>query len=394
MSTLPLKQFFLNFEKRAGDEQIVEGIISSESEDSQGEVVAYEALKEAAEDYMRFANVREMHQPSAVGKVLELICDDVAKKVRVVVKVVDKDAWLKVKEGVYKGFSIGGRALKKVGNRILKLLLREISLVDRPANPDALFEIFKMDQAEEDELRKGMWNLSRLAELYSNLEMVLSDVIYREEMAEEDPSDLRKLLEAARKKLGEAVVRMADIEVKELKGRKGARAQKGDAVSKFKLVDLKKVLETMQGEEIDIADLQKALAGGTPEARTDSPDLKAIQATLLSIHKSMGATGKDEAPAALAKAAQDQADLTKTLGAMTEAMKAISDKVETISKAVPAPAAVVLQAPVTKAGETKPAPDKDELDLNNPDVTKAMKPKDILKAIHASGGEMVPVGTR
>ena len=48
-------------------EQMVFGYASTEALDSQGEIVKREALEAALPDYMRFANIREMHQPSAVG---------------------------------------------------------------------------------------------------------------------------------------------------------------------------------------------------------------------------------------------------------------------------------------------------------------------------------------
>ena len=63
----------------------------------------------------------------------------------------DDDAWRSVRERVYQGFSIGGRVLKahleRVGGRLVrritKLLLTEISLVDRPANPQAAILVYK-----------------------------------------------------------------------------------------------------------------------------------------------------------------------------------------------------------------------------------------------------------
>jgi regulator of replication initiation timing len=64
--------------------------------------------------------------------------------------VVDDNAWSKVKAGVYKGFSIGGKAIEKVDNVINALRLTEISLVDRPANPEALITLWKAEAAMSD----------------------------------------------------------------------------------------------------------------------------------------------------------------------------------------------------------------------------------------------------
>ena len=71
---------------------------------------------------------------------------------------VDPVAVLKVQTGVYKGFSIGGTVTARddLNKSLIKgVKLTEISLVDRPANPDAVFTCFKADkgaeQADDDE---------------------------------------------------------------------------------------------------------------------------------------------------------------------------------------------------------------------------------------------------
>jgi Caudovirus prohead serine protease len=93
---------------------------------------------------MKFANIREMHQLSAVGVAKEAAVDD--KGLYVGAKVVDDQAWQKVVEGVYKGYSIGGRVTQRDpvdAKTITGLVLNEISLVDRPANPEAVFDYWR-----------------------------------------------------------------------------------------------------------------------------------------------------------------------------------------------------------------------------------------------------------
>lgn len=147
---------YVQFSKTNDEEQIVEGIATSEDLDSQGEIVKYDAIKAALPDYMKFGNIREMHTHSAVGKAIKAIPDDKKKNLLLTAKVVDPIAWQKVKAGVYNGFSIGGRVLKQVGNEIQGIMLNEISLVDRPANPAALFSLVKFDKtpAEVKALQK------------------------------------------------------------------------------------------------------------------------------------------------------------------------------------------------------------------------------------------------
>jgi hypothetical protein len=154
--------------------------------DSQGETITKDAMAKAWEDYMQFGNIREMHQPSAVGVVKEYQFDDVG--VQIGVYVVDDMAWKKVVEEVYKGFSIGGSKLPGgydvATKTITALKLTEISLVDRPANPGALITMWKADQLENtvmdkedvknehvdkiaDMLTKGTITPERLVELAS-----------------------------------------------------------------------------------------------------------------------------------------------------------------------------------------------------------------------------------
>lgn len=140
------------FNKKDDVERLCFGYASTEAVDSEGEIVSREALVGALPDYMKFANIREMHQLSAVGVTLEANIDE--KGLYLGAKIVDDMAWLKVTEGVYKGFSIGGRATARdPKNRkiITGLELIEISVVDRPANPEALIEIWKAANAEHSE---------------------------------------------------------------------------------------------------------------------------------------------------------------------------------------------------------------------------------------------------
>jgi len=138
--------FYLPFHKKDSDKKIVEGYASTEAVDSQGEVVKSGALKKALPDYMKYGNIREMHQWSAVGKTIAAKMDGKKKGLWIRGKIIDKDAWEKVKEEVYNGFSIGGKIIKKVGKVIEAVKLNEISLVDRPANPEAVFSLVKFDK--------------------------------------------------------------------------------------------------------------------------------------------------------------------------------------------------------------------------------------------------------
>lgn len=129
---------------------IVSGIASSESVDSDGEVILSKAIADAIPDYMKFGAVREMHNNSACGTALSMMV--VNDKTMFEALVVDPIAVKKINTGVYKGFSIGGKVTHRnaVNKNIIEgLKLVEVSLVDRPANPESIFTMVKFDDVEE-----------------------------------------------------------------------------------------------------------------------------------------------------------------------------------------------------------------------------------------------------
>lgn len=153
----------------------VYGYASSEAVDSDGETITADAMKAALPDYMKFGAVREMHQAMAAGTAIVAKVEDDGRTY-FGAHIVDPIAVKKVETGVYKGFSIGGKATSRDTlnkNTITGLKLVEVSLVDRPANPEAVFTCYKVDGADEvnavdalaDLLNKGTISASRLVEL-------------------------------------------------------------------------------------------------------------------------------------------------------------------------------------------------------------------------------------
>ncbi|HFC7533143.1 TPA: HK97 family phage prohead protease [Neisseria meningitidis] len=127
------------------------GYASSEEIDSDGEVIATAAMKAAIPDYMKFGEGREMHGSNAAGTAIEINVEDDGITF-FGAHIIDPVVVVKVKTGVYKGFSIGGSVTARDDlnkSQITGLKLTEISLVDRPANPDAVFTCFKADKGAE-----------------------------------------------------------------------------------------------------------------------------------------------------------------------------------------------------------------------------------------------------
>ena len=128
-------------EKQGDGSVIVTGYASTPTRDLDNEIISLDAVKKALPSYMEWRNVRAMHNPDAVGTAKEAHVDDVGLYLRA--RIVEPGAVHLVNEGVYQGFSIGGRKLAKTGDTVTDLELVEISIVDRPCNPDTRFAIAK-----------------------------------------------------------------------------------------------------------------------------------------------------------------------------------------------------------------------------------------------------------
>lgn len=150
-------RLYAPIEKVDEEKRTVSGWATTEQIDKQNEVVDYNGSKEAFGSWQ--GNIREMHEPKAVGKAIEIIPNDSEKRIWVEAHISKgaEDTWEKVKDGTLTGFSIGGRTLNKTVQimkdadsnesktvtRITKYQLNELSLVDNPANPGCSFELVK-----------------------------------------------------------------------------------------------------------------------------------------------------------------------------------------------------------------------------------------------------------
>lgn len=135
-------------EKTADGHLMVYGTASSPAVDLDEQIADPAWLKTAMPDWMRWANVREMHGPVAAGVGRELSED--GEKWQLKALVVDRNVAEKVEAKVYKGFSIGIKNPQVVrdktarGGRIVGGTIIEVSLVDRPCNPEAVMGIAKV----------------------------------------------------------------------------------------------------------------------------------------------------------------------------------------------------------------------------------------------------------
>ena len=333
------------------------GYASSESVDSDGETITADAMKAALPDYMKFGAVREMHQPKAAGTAIEISVGDDGRTF-FGAHVVDSEAVKKVNAGVYKGFSIGGKVTERdeLNKSIIKgIKLVEISLVDRPANPEAVFSMFKadvprtpeddvseladiLDKGEitpadvlalvkaakdasviatkkdaEDKLAKGMGNVADLAYLLKQIMWIVKDQM-NEAAREGDGSTVPAALNDWLSAGGVILTTMVTEEVAELI----AGIDPEDANMGFWLADKAIALHAKEVAS-DVTKAGRALS---------SSSMKHIQ----SIHDASAALGACASTGAEA-AKHDHADMQKLQSAAAEAKDAIAKAVDSLAKA-------------------------------------------------------------
>lgn len=150
------------------------GRAAEEIPDLSGEIFDYKSSKPYfaawsqkfadATDGKSLGNIRAMHGNVAAGKAIALDFNDAAKAIDIGTKVVDENEWAKVLEGVYTGFSIGGKYIgdkttEKIDGKDVRRYTAdpiEISLVDAPCIPTCkYFDIVKTDGSTLQKLFKG-----------------------------------------------------------------------------------------------------------------------------------------------------------------------------------------------------------------------------------------------
>jgi len=140
------------FAKVDAERRIVSGFATLDNLDKQNDIVTQEASVAAFEKFK--GNIREMHQPLAVGKLVSFkqdrYFDPSTKKfyngvyVSAYVSKGAQDTWEKVLDGTLSSFSIGGNihkwddAIDEASQKSIRIIkdydLFELSLVDSPAN--------------------------------------------------------------------------------------------------------------------------------------------------------------------------------------------------------------------------------------------------------------------
>lgn len=364
------------------------GYASSPSEDSDGEIVTPAAIEAALPDYMKFGAVREMHQPKAAGTAIEAkVTED--GRTWFGAHVVDKEAVKKVQSKVYKGFSIGGKVLTRDPDNtsiITGIKLVEVSLVDRPANPDAVFTMYKAedpdkpkhDQSElssidelsslvnkgaivpsklvelakafingelamadepSQEVNKTFWDVAELAHLLGCLKSLQTSAAF-EAAFEGDESEIPNRLKQNVKDLTETLIAMI--------GEEAAELTEGEVAMSDTKTDVNKA-EGDHGDKNPKDHGEDAAAGKKPEKAEDGGDLEEKE-------------DKEEQPDKKSADADDLTKgddiLTKFAGVLNKALDPIVKRLEHL-EGQPAPAKGALKT-IGKADDVGKADNADE----------------------------------
>ena len=195
------------------DNLVIGGYASIEIVDKQNDLITLEALEEAVKKYMeeeKYRNVMSNHSNVQVGEVIEKYRDSngVLHKTSVddvgfyvVIKMRDdiekaKEISRGIRKGTLRSFSIGGQAISKRQrkseefgeyNEIEKLELHEVTVCEKGINPEAKFDILKMEEKEMSEkLEKALEELNDLMKQVNSLRKEEE----KEEMEKGDMSEM------------------------------------------------------------------------------------------------------------------------------------------------------------------------------------------------------------
>ena len=222
------------------DNLVIGGYASIEIVDKQNDLITLDALEEAVKKYMeeeKYRNVMSNHSNVQVGEVVEKYRDSngVLHKTGVddvgfyvVIKMRDdiekaKEISRGIRKGTLRSFSIGGQAISKRQrkseefgeyNEIEKLELHEVTVCEKGINPEAKFDILKMEEKEMSEkLEKALEELNDLMKQVNSLRKEEEEEMEKGDMSEMMDTDEDEKMMSEEEKMG-GEMKMADEDEK------------------------------------------------------------------------------------------------------------------------------------------------------------------------------------
>lgn len=269
-------QRFFKISKVDKEKRMVYGYATTKDMDSDGEIITLDAVKKALPAYMMYPTIREMHQPKSVGTTKSAEMDK--KGLYIGAKVVEDNAWKFVQEGIYKGFSIGGNVIQRVGNVIKELELVEISLVDVPANKHAKIDIWKKEKMQKDAIgvhcavnlmdacQQMIWDLEvrgkdtkKVKKMLEEIKKLVADEAMEPEMKKED----LKLVDLPE-------IELLKLQIKSLEKLDCGDNQLADAIRKGAIMSKKAQLEKAEKDEKEVTPV-------TPEVEDEETETEEVE---------------------------------------------------------------------------------------------------------------------
>ena len=200
------------------------GYASIEIVDKQNDLITLDALGEAVNKFMkepRYRNVMTNHSNVQVGEVVKEYRDNSGRLWKtdvddvgffVVIKLRSdiekaKEVSREIRKGSLRSFSIGGQALEKrkrnnddLGdyNEISKLELHEITICEKGINPEAKFDILKMDGNKMTNINEAIEELGTLLKSIKNDDIKKTDPrVLEARIAARSGQDARPVMEGA-----------------------------------------------------------------------------------------------------------------------------------------------------------------------------------------------------
>jgi len=279
------------------DDLVIGGYASIEMVDKQNDLITLDALNEAVGKYMKitkFRNVMTNHSNVQVGEVIPQYRDKSGKLWKtevddvgffVVIKMREdiekaKEVGREIRDGTLRSFSIGGQALEKRKkaheeygdyNEISKLELHEVTICEKGINPEAKFDILKMEKEgnEMSEIEKALNALNELLEKNDELEVNKEEGVSSnsQELTENYNKNLNKNEELSNEanNMTEEVVKEDEEELMDTSTEEEAPQEE---VEMMEYQDE----ETKSKPSLDAGEIEGGGAGETPSSEHDQLD--------------------------------------------------------------------------------------------------------------------------
>ena len=345
--------------------RMVSGFATLDNVDRQGDIVTTESSIDAFKNFR--GNLREMHQPSAVGKIVSFkedkYFDPNDKKfysgvyISAYVSKGAQDAWEKVLDGTYTGFSIGGNiktwddAYDEKNDKTVRVIknyeLHELSLVDNPANQFAnIVSIEKVNgqnivdgYLSKTEIENVFWDSESGIVMVSDSDSVVSptngnkmqNIGFIEKNDKENTEMIKFLVDSAKGISTIKITKEVNPMTESTEAAVDAVVENAEVAPEVQPAD---VVETpVVTEEIAVAEeapVAEAVDGGadSPVAEEAAVEIEKVETTVDAV---------SEVKEEVAKAVSEiNASLTNAFGDLAATIKSLNEQVAAVTKSLDA----------------------------------------------------------